>query len=116
MRDLSNLCSILSVYYRVIATAARSPIHGKSHRCGVDRWVGGKQGINLGLHVIAWRNDVQEILDDAETEIGFLLIDRNRYPRLGHTSLRQNPQGKCTVPYAGMMTAIVSGYGDNRHP
>ena len=87
----------------------------EAHSCCINGWVSGQQDINLSLHVVVRRNDIQEILDDAEAEIGFLLIDGNRYPRTCHTSLCQNPQGKCTVPYAGMMAAIVSGYSDNRH-
>ena len=92
------------------------PSTGEAHCISVNGWVSGQQGINLGLHVVVRRNDVQEILDDAETEIGLFLIDRDCNPRTGHAPLRQNPQSKCTVPNAGMMTAIVSGYSDNRHP
>ena len=88
----------------------------EAHRCGVNRWVGGQQGINLALHVVVRRNDVKEVFDDAETKIGFLLIDRDCNPRTGHAPLRQNPQSKCTVPNAGMVAAVVSGYSDNRHP
>ena len=34
--------------------------------------------IDLGLHVVMWRNDVLELLDDAKTEMCFALFDRNR--------------------------------------
>jgi len=37
--------------------------------CGVDGRVSGEQGIDLRLHVVVGRNDVEEILDDAKIEI-----------------------------------------------
>ena len=45
------------------------PSAGEAHGISVNGWVGGQQGINLGLHVVVRRNDIQEILDDAEVEI-----------------------------------------------
>lgn len=62
------------------------------------------------------RNDVEKVFDDAEAEIDFLLIDRNLNPRLHHSTLSQYSQCKRSVPNASMMTAIVSGNSDNRHP
>ena len=64
---------------------------------------------------LGWKRDT-EVLNDTETEIGFLLVDWNCNPRTRHTSLSQNPQSKCTVPYASVMTAVVSGNSDNCHP
>ena len=37
----------------------------------LDCWVFGKECIYLGLHVIMRGNDVAEVFDDAEAEIGF---------------------------------------------
>ena len=45
------------------------PITGEPHCISIDGWVGGQQGVNLGLHVVVRRNDIQEIFDDAEVEI-----------------------------------------------
>lgn len=63
------------------------PSTGETHGGGVDGWIVGKKGIDLGLHVVMGRNDVQEILDDAKTEVGFTLVDWYRNPRLGHSPL-----------------------------
>ena len=62
------------------------------------------------------RNDVQEILDDAEAEIGFTLVDWNCNPRLIHSPLSKHLQGKCAIPYTGVMTAVVSGNRNDSHP
>ena len=43
------------------------------------------------------RNDVQEILDDAKTEIGFTLVDWNCNPRLVHSPLSKHLQGKYKI-------------------
>ena len=57
---------------------------GEAHCWGVNRWVGGQQGINLGLHVVVRRNDVQEILDDAKIEIDAEGIGRQCNPTACH--------------------------------
>ena len=73
-------------------------------------------GIDLRLHVVVGRNDVEEILDDAKAEINFPLVDGNGNPRAGHAPLGQHLQCKCTVPYAGMMTTIISCNRNDCHP
>ncbi|MBR1556595.1 MAG: hypothetical protein IJ647_02355 [Prevotella sp.] len=42
---------------------------GENHSGCVNGGIVGKKGNYLGFHVIIWRNDVQEILDDAKVEI-----------------------------------------------
>ena len=58
----------------------------------VDGRVSGEQGIDLSLHVVVGRNDVEEILDDAKAEIDFPLVDRNGNPRAAHAPLGQQSQ------------------------
>ena len=48
---------------------------GEAHGGDVDGRVSGEQGIDLSLHVVVGRNDVKEVFNDTETEIGFLLVD-----------------------------------------
>ena len=64
----------------------------EAHCGGINGWIVGKKRIDLGFHVIIGRNDVQEILDDAKTEIGLALVDWNCNPRLSHSPL-SNVQG-----------------------
>ena len=45
------------------------PSAREAHGGDVDGRVSGEQGIDLSLHVVVRRNDVQEILDDAKIEI-----------------------------------------------
>ena len=45
------------------------PSARETHGGGVDGRVSGEQGIDLRLHVVVGRNDVEEILDDAKIEI-----------------------------------------------
>ena len=92
------------------------PSTGKAHSGCINGRIACKKGINLCLHIILRGNDVEEVFDDAETEIGFLLVDRNCYPWAGHASLSQNPQCKSAVPYTCMVSTIVSGDSDDCHP
>ncbi len=81
----------------------------EAHCGGINGWIVGKKRIDLGFHVIIGRNDVQEILDDAKTEIGLALVDWNCNPRLSHSPLSKHLQSKSAIPYAGVMTTIISG-------
>ena len=92
------------------------PSAREAHGGDVDGRVSGEQGIDLSLHVVVGRNDVEEILDDAKTEIDFPLVDGNGNPRAAHAPLGQHLQCKCAVPYASMMAAIVAGNSDDGHP
>ena len=92
------------------------PPTGKAHCISVNGWVSGQQCVNLGLHVVVRRNDVKEVFDDAETEIGFTLVDWNHNPRLSHSPLSKHLQCKCAIPYAGMMTTIITGNRNDSHP
>jgi len=88
----------------------------EAHCTCINGWISGEQSINLSLHVVVGRNDVEEILDDAKAEIDFPLVDRNGNPRAAHAPLGQHLQCKCAVPYASMMAAIVAGNSDDGHP
>ena len=50
----------------------------------VDGRVSGEQGIDLSLHVVVGRNDVEEILDDAKIEIDAEGIGRQCKPTARH--------------------------------
>ena len=50
----------------------------------VDGRVSGEQGIDLSLHVVVGRNDVEEILDDAKIEIDAESIGRQCNPTARH--------------------------------
>ena len=41
----------------------------EAHCTCINGWISGEQSINLSLHIVIWRNDVEEILDDAKIEI-----------------------------------------------
>jgi len=92
------------------------PIHRKPHGVGVNGRIIRKQGLQFGGHVVVWRNDVKEILDNAKTEIHFLLIDIVRNPRSCHATHSQSPQCKSSVPHTRMVATIVSRDCDDGHP
>lgn len=92
------------------------PIHRKPHGVGVNGRIIRKQGLQFGGHVVVWRNDVKKILDNAKTEIHFLLIDIVRNPRSCHATHSQSPQCKSSVPHTRMVATIVSRDCDDGHP
>ena len=92
------------------------PSAREAHGGDVDGRVSGEQGIDLRLHVVVGRNDVEEILDDAKAEIDFPLVDGKGNPKAAHAPLGQHLQCKCAVPYASMMAAVVAGNSDDGHP
>jgi len=44
------------------------------------------------------------------------LVNWNCNPRLGHTSLSKHLQCESAIPYAGVMTTIVTGNHNDSHP
>ena len=101
---------------RLLPQRLALPSAREAHGGDVDGRVSGEQGIDLSLHVVVGRNDVEEILDDAKAEINFPLVDGNGNPRAAHAPLGQHLQCKCAIPYASMMAAVVAGNGDDGHP
>ena len=94
---------------RLLPQRLALPSAREAHGGDVDGRVSGEQSIDLRLHVVVGRNDVEEILDDAKAEINFPLVDGNGNPRAGHAPLGQHLQCKCAIPYTSVMTAIISG-------
>ena len=60
------------------------PSAREAHGGDVDGRVSGEQGIDLSLHVVVGRNDVEEILDDAKAEIDAEGIGRLCNPTACH--------------------------------
>ena len=60
------------------------PSAREAHGGDVDGRVGGEQGIDLRLHVVVGRNDVEEIFDDAKIEIDAEGIGRQCNPTACH--------------------------------
>ena len=56
----------------------------EAHGGGVDGRVGGEQGIDLRLHVVVGRNDVEEILDDAKVKVNAKRVRRQGDPTARH--------------------------------
>ena len=54
---------------RLLPQRLALPSAREAHGGDVDGRVSGEQGIDLRLHVVVGRNDVEEILDDAKIEI-----------------------------------------------
>ena len=54
---------------RLLPQRLTRPSAREAHGGDVDGRVSGEQGINLSLHIVVRRNDVEEILDDAKIEI-----------------------------------------------
>jgi len=60
------------------------PSAREAHGGDVDGRVSGEKGIDLSLHVVVGRNDVEEILDDAKIEIDAEGIGRQCNPTACH--------------------------------
>ena len=56
----------------------------EAHCTCINGWISGEQSINLSLHIIVGRNDVEEILDDAKIEIDAEGIGRQCNPTACH--------------------------------
>ncbi len=56
----------------------------EAHGGGVDGRVGGEQSINLSLHIVVRRNDVEEVFDDADVKIDAERIGRQCNPTARH--------------------------------
>ena len=52
---------------RLLPQRLALPSAREAHGGDVDGRVSGEQGIDLSLHVVVGRNDVEEILDDAKS-------------------------------------------------
>ena len=69
---------------RLLPQRLALPSAREAHGGDVDGRVSGEQGIDLRLHVVVGRNDVEEILDDAEVEIDAECIGRQCNPTACH--------------------------------
>ena len=85
------------------------PPTGETHCIRVNGWVSGEQSINLCLHVVVRRNDVQETLDNAKVKIDAECVRRKCYPVSSHTIGNHRTNGILLVPYTGMVTAGITG-------
>ena len=65
---------------RLLPQRLALPSAREAHGGDVDGRVSGEQGIDLRLHVVVGRNDVEEILDDAKIEIDAEGIGRQCNP------------------------------------
>ena len=92
------------------------PSTGEAHGGCVDGWVVGKKRIDFGLHVVMGRNDVQEILDDAEVKVNSKRICWQIYPVSSHTVGKHRTYGILLVPNTSMVATGIAGQGDNGKP
>ena len=69
---------------RLLPQRLALPSAREAHGGDVDGRVSGEQGIDLRLHVVVGRNDVEEILDDAKAEIDAEGIGRQCNPTACH--------------------------------
>ena len=69
---------------RLLPQRLALPSAREAHGGDVDGRVSGEQGIDLRLHVVIGRNDVEEILDDAKIEIDAEGIGRQCNPTARH--------------------------------
>ena len=63
-----------------------------------------------------WRNDVQEILDDAEVKIDTERIGGQSYPAASHTVGKHRTYGVLLVPHTSMVATGIAGQGYNGKP
>ena len=92
------------------------PSAREAHGDDVDGRVSGEQGIDLRLHIVVGRNDVEEILDDAKIEIDTEGIGRQCNPTARHAVGKHRTYGVLLVPYTGMVAAGVARQGDDGEP
>jgi hypothetical protein len=69
---------------RLLPQRLALPSAREAHGGDVNGRVSGEQGIDLRLHVVVGRNDVEEILDDAKIEIDAEGIGRQCNPTACH--------------------------------
>ncbi len=69
---------------RLLPQRVALPSAREAHGGDVDERVSGEQSIDLRLHVIDGRNDVEEILNDAKIEIDAEGIGRQCNPTARH--------------------------------
>ena len=88
----------------------------EAHCTCINGWISGEQSINLSLHIVVRRNDVEEILDDAKVEIDTEIIGWKSYPAASHTVGKHRTYSVLFVPYTGMMAAGIACQRNNSEP
>ena len=69
---------------RLLPQRLALPSAREAHGGDVDGRVSGEQGIDLRLHVVVGRNDVEEILDDAKVKVNAKRVRRQGDPTARH--------------------------------
>ena len=92
------------------------PFAREAHGGDIDGRVSGEQGIDLRLHVVVGRNDVEEILDNAKVKIDAKRVRRQCNPTARHAIGNHWSDSVLLVPYASMVTARVACEGDDGKP
>ena len=92
------------------------PSAREAHGGDVDGRVSGEQSIDLRLHVVVGRNDVEEILDEAKIEIDAEGIGRQCNPTARHTVGKHRTDGVLLIPYTGMVATGVARQSDDGEP
>lgn len=79
------------------------PAGRESHRRNIHFRERSEQRLDFLLHVIAWGNRIQEVLDDAQVEIDAERVRAQGYPRQWHHVWHRGADGVLLVPYTSMM-------------
>ena len=88
----------------------------EAHCTCIDGWISGEQSINLSLHIVVRRNDVEEVFDDAEVKIDAERIGGQSYPATSHTVGKHRTYCVLLVPNTGMVTTGIAGQSYNGKP
>ena len=75
-----------------------------------------KKTVHLVKHIIVWRNNIKEVLDDAHIKVHFQRIRWQGNPRTWHPDRHGSTNREYPIPYTCMMTTWVSCYSDNGKP
>ena len=92
------------------------PTRRKTQGCFIYFWKRSKKSVHLVKHIVIWRYDVEEVLDDAHIKVHFQRICRQGNPRTWHSDWHGSTNREYPIPYTCMMTTWVSCYSDNGKP
>ena len=62
----------------------------EAHCTCINGWISGEQRFNLCLHVVVWRNDVEEVFDDAKVKVDAECISGQSYPAASHSIWKES--------------------------
>ena len=105
----SSICLLLPQWFIF-------PTRRKTKGSLIYFWKCSKKSVHLIKHIVVWRYNAKEVLDDAHIKVHFQRICRQGNPRTWHSDWHGSTNREYPIPYTCMMTTWVSCYSDNGKP